>query len=154
MYHLISGNLNRQVLALNLLGELLDEEFACLTERQVEKIMSLEFSIHELLRQLAVEKEQTILRLGGGKVLDYAQMLDAEQGDPIRSMYQKIDDGEQNCSRKASRNTQLSLGPLDQSKEMLDYLHSRMLPPKQDAYSKKGRYVQSAPQASIISGKL
>ena len=69
MYSLIYGNLDRQAKALTLLGELLDEEFSLLLKHETEAVMGLEFSIHELLRQLAVEKETVIRRLGGGKVL-------------------------------------------------------------------------------------
>lgn len=129
MYSLIYGNLDRQAKALTLLGELLDEEFSLLLKHETEAVMGLEFSIHELLRQLAVEKETVIRRLGGGKVLDYAQMLPEEQGEALTELWRRIDAGEQACARRASRNTELSLGLMDQSKRMLDYLHARILPP-------------------------
>ena len=56
MYDTIRGNLDRQAKGLNLLGQLLDEEFSLLMDRRTDEIMSLEFSIHELVRQLADEK--------------------------------------------------------------------------------------------------
>lgn len=154
MYHLIHGNLDRQARALDLLGELLDEEFSLLLKHDTEAVMSLEFSIHELLRQLAVEKEEVIRRLGGGKVLDYAQMLPEDQGEALAGLWRHIDEGEQARARQASRNTDLSLGLMDQSKRMLDYLHARILPPQQDTYGRRGRYTQNRPAASLFSGRL
>lgn len=56
MYDTIRGNLDRQAKGLNLLGQLLDEEFSLLMDRRTDEIMSLEFSIHELVRQLFVGK--------------------------------------------------------------------------------------------------
>lgn len=154
MYNLILGNLDRQAKALDLLLFLQEEEFSLLVEHNTDNIMSLEFSIQELLRQLAHEKEAVIRRLGGGKVLDYAQMLDPEQGQMLTTLWQTIDRTEQKCARQATRNTELSLALMDQSKEMLDYLHSRLIPPQQDTYGRRGRYVQHHPEASLISNKL
>ena len=151
---LILGNLDRQAKALTLLGTLLDEEFSLLLQHDTEAVMALEFSIHELLRQLAVEKESVIHRLGGGKVLDYAAMLPDEQGEILRSLWSNIDRDEQSCAKQAARNTELSLALMDQSKKMLDYLHKRVLPPQHDTYGRKGRYTQSRPEAALISGRL
>ena len=101
-----------------------------------------------------MEKETVIRRLGGGKVLDYAQMLPEEQGEALTELWRRIDAGEQACARRASRNTELSLGLMDQSKRMLDYLHARILPPQQDTYGRRGRYNQPHPAASLFSGRL
>ena len=65
MYDVILGNLDRQARALKLLSSLLEEEFSLLVKRDTDAIMAQEFSIHELLRQLAGEKESTLRRLGG-----------------------------------------------------------------------------------------
>ena len=154
MFTLIHGNLDRQAKALSLLTDLLDEEFSLLLNRDTESVMSLEFSIHELLRQITIEKEEVIRRLGGGRVLDYAEMLPEEEGDILRALWQTIDDSEQTCARKASRNTELSLGLMDQSTELLDYLHKRILPPQSQTYGRSGRYTQNHPEASLISGRL
>jgi hypothetical protein len=58
------------------------------------------------------------------------------------------------CARQATHNTELSLGLLDQSKELLDFLHSRILPPQQETYGPKGRYTQNHPAPSLISSTL
>lgn len=146
MYDIILGNLDRQARALKLLSSLLEEEFSLLVSRDTNAIMAQEFSIHELLRQLAVEKENTVRRLGGGKVRDYADLLEqsdaGESGEgprkaaALRGLWEVIDELEQSCARQATRNTQLSLGLMDQSKELMDYLHKRLLPPQRQTYDR------------------
>lgn len=155
MYTLIHGNLDRQARALELLRSLQEEEFSLLLDHRTDDIMTLEFSIHELIRQIAAEKEQVIRRLGGCRVLDYIQMLaDENEAAKLRDLWNRVDAGEQTCARQATRNTELSLGLMDQSKQMLDYLHSRILPPRQDTYGRRGRFNQPHPDAALLSGRL
>ena len=66
MFANIQDTLNRQDKALDLMKELLQEEFSLLMKRDTDAVMTIEFSIHELLRQLATEKESIIQALGGG----------------------------------------------------------------------------------------
>lgn len=154
MFEIIRGSLDRQTKALVLLQDLLSEEFSLLVERNTDAIMSLEFSIHELLRQVAVEKETVIRSLGGGKVRDYAQMLPDVQRAELESYWTSIDQLEQNSARQATLNTELSLGLLDQSETMLNYLHSHLAPPSQNTYGRRGRYAQSRPEAALMSRSL
>lgn len=164
MYDVILGNLDRQAKALLLLSSLLEEEFSLLVKRDTNAIMAQEFSIHELLRQLAVEKESTVRRLGGGRIRDYADLLeqsDAGEGGEgpakaaaLRELWNAIDELEQSCARQATRNTQLSLGLMDQSKELMDYLHKRLLPPSRQTYGPKGAYTQLRPDAALLNARL
>lgn len=154
MFSILESILDRQDKAMDLLHELLREEFSLLMERDTDAIMTLEFSIHELLRQLASEKEGIIHFLGGGKLRDYAQMLPDDKKAVILRLWHQIDTKEQSCSKQASRNTQLSLGLLDQSKGLLDYLHERIVPPQRTAYSRRGVYTQTRPEASLINGRF
>lgn len=155
MYEIIRGNLDRQARGLTLLRQLLDEEFSLLMDRNTNEIMSLEFSIHELVRQLAAEKLGIQRALGGGKVLDYADMQAEEaRRDELRDLWQRIDASEQHCSRQASLNAELSLALLDQSKEMLTYLHKRVQPQTASTYGRSGGYLQKRPDAALISGRL
>ena len=55
MYQIISESLTRQERALALLHDLLEEEYQTLLKRDANAIASLEFSIQELIRQLAGE---------------------------------------------------------------------------------------------------
>lgn len=154
MFTLIRGTLIRQEKALELMYSLLEEEFSLLMERDSDAIMTLEFSIHELLRQLAAEKEYVIRSLGGGKLHDYAQMLPDDSQKNILELWHRIDKQEQLCARQAAQNTRLSLGLLDQSKELLDFLHERIIPPQRTAYSNKGKYTQNRPQPAMFVGRF
>ena len=154
MFDIIHGNLDRQVRGLALLHSLLCEEYELLLERKAEEVMVLELSIHELMRQLAVEKQEVRTLLGGGKLLDYAAMLDEEEGGALREMWRQADEREQSCARQATLNCQISLALLDVSSDMLDYLHSRVLPPQRSAYGRAGAYTRTRPDAVLISGRL
>lgn len=154
MYSVLKEALIRQEKALDLMQELLKEEFSYLRERNTDAIMTIEFSIHELLRQLASEKESIIRFLGGGKLRDYVEMLCEENKTFILDLYKVLEKKEQLCAKQASRNTQLALGLLDQSKDMLNFLHERIIPPQKISYSRRGVYAQSRPQASLINGRL
>jgi hypothetical protein len=154
MFDIISGSLDRQVRGLALLHSLLLEEYDLLCERKAEDVMALELSIHELMRQLAVEKQEVRTLLGGGRLLDYAAMLDEEQGETLRGLLRAADDCEQTCARQATQNCQISLALLDVSSDMLECLHSRVLPPQQSAYDRAGVYARTRPDAVLISGRL
>lgn len=155
MYTIIIGSLDRQAKGLHLLNQLLDEEFSLLMNRQTDAIMSLEFSIHELVRQLANEKLLVRRMLGGGKILDYAEMQAEENRKiEVRNLWQEIDNFEQYCSRQASINAELSLALLDQSKDVLTYLHKRIQPQTPSTYDCCGGFVQKRPDAALISGRM
>lgn len=157
MYMLIHGSLDRQKKGLVLLQQLLNEEFSLLMDRKTEEIMALEFSIHSLLRQLAGEKIFVQKRLNGGKVIDYSELLsDPEQTKTIKQLWQNIDTLEQDCSRQASLNAELSLALLDQSKNLLSFLHKNIQPQETlSTYGRSGAYNHhSRPEAALLSGRL
>ena len=87
MYQNIYDSLSRQHKALQLLEGLLQEEYAVLRQRDTNAIAALQFSIQELIRQIAVEKSSIVAELAGTRVLDYASMLPEEQGDALRAVY-------------------------------------------------------------------
>ena len=75
----IRGNLIRQQKGMELLRSLLEEEFSLLREGKTEDVVALEFSIHELLRQLAEERVAMRAIMQGTRVAEYAGMLEPEQ---------------------------------------------------------------------------
>jgi flagellar biosynthesis/type III secretory pathway chaperone len=154
MFDIIYGNLDRQTRGLALLHSLLREEYDLLCARKAEDVMALELSIHELLRQLAVEKQEVRTLLGGGRLLDYAAMLDEDAGGALRELWETADEYEQICSRQATQNCEISIALLDVSKDMVEYLYSRILPPQKSAYGPAGAYTQTRPEAVLISGRL
>lgn len=155
MYQIISESLKRQERSLALLHDLLEEEYQTLLKRDASAIASLEFSIQELIRQLAVEKSLVIKSLAGKRVLEYAESLSEEEGDTMKALFHAIDRNEQQVSRLASRNAQLSLGLLDQSTFTLQALTSEAVPPRAGTYGRKGGMLYELhPQAALISGRL
>lgn len=156
MYTIIHGSLDRQSKGLDLLSELLEEEFALLMEHKTAEIMGLEMSIHELLRQLATEKGLVKRHLGDCRASEYAAMLaDDEQQVLIQGLLESVDQLEQRCSRRAAQNAELSLALLDQSRGLLSFLHKSVQPNAAPAYGRTGAYSrQPRPEASIISGRL
>lgn len=155
MYRIIHESLSRQSKALAVLHDLLEEEYAALLARDTDGVVGLEFSVQELIRQLALEKYLVIRQLNGSKVLEYAALLPEEQASALRACFAAIDESEQRVSRQASRNAQLSLALLDQSSRNLQALASRAMPPQAETYGRKGgmKY-QTHPQAALISGRL
>ncbi len=155
MFTKISGSLSRQIKALELLKGLMEEEFSLLTSNQVDQITGVELSIHGLLRQIADEKENVIASLGGGKVLDFAQMLPEEQRKEIEELYSLVDKREQACARQATLNTEISLALVRQGEKLIQELTKIVSPKKQTTYGKKGAYTNnSRPDAVLISGRL
>jgi hypothetical protein len=154
MFAQICGNLHRQAKGLELLGELQREEYDLLLKRDSESISSLEFSIHELLRQLAVERDELKDVMQSTRVLEYAELLPEEDGDKVRELMDSIDRNEQACAKQAERNSSLSLALLDQSHDLMTYLYGQIQPKQENVYSAKGSYAVNRPQASIISGRL
>ena len=153
-YDHIYGNLVRQQKATELLCTLLEEEFTLLRENKTEEVVALEFSIHELLRQIAAERVEIKSIMQDTKLMEYADMLEPEQGDAIRRLYKAVDDAEQASARQASHNTRLSLALLDQSQELLDFLQEQVKPKKEFVYGAKGIYRSHRPDAALYSGRL
>ena len=155
MHNAIYESLSRQDKALCLLRDLLEEEYTCLLKRDTDAVVSLEFSIQELIRQLAVEKTSVIRGLGGMRAMEYAAALPDDMGVALRGILQRIDTTEQSVARQASRNTNLSLALLDQSSRTLQALTSQAMPPKAETYGRRGGMsVQRQTQAALISGRL
>lgn len=155
MYSQILGNLTRQAKALELLEGLQREEFDLLMARKADEISALEFSVHELLRQIAVERESLRGTLQGVKIAEYAGLLaDEDDQRMIKHVLGVIDVAEQRCARQAEKNTALSLALLDQSHDLMTHLHDQISPRHELVYGAKGGYTTHRPPASILSGRL
>jgi hypothetical protein len=153
--HIFSG-LQRQHKAMELLLNLLLEEFELLVARDTEAVTQLEFSIHELLRQIASEKVQVIRLLNGQKAHDYAQKILAEDArDAVLELLETLDGFEQRCARQAAQNAELSLALLDQSRALLNTLHAHISPKTGDTYGKGGAMSSiRRPEAALLTGRL
>ena len=155
MYASLHASLHRQAKALELLCQLLEEEYGILLSRRADDVAGLEFSIQELIRQLAVEKVTVITAMNGVRVTDYAAELCAApgreaEGVALHDLVRAVDKAEQRASRQASRNSQL-----DQSSRSLQALTRQALPVPADPYGRKGGMrARAHPQAAFISGRL
>ena len=154
MHNAIYESLSRQDKALGLLRDLLEEEYNSLLSRDTDAVVSLEFSVQELIRHLAVEKTFVIKRLGGMRAAEYASMLPEDMAAMLLETLRHIDVSEQAAARQASRNTTLSLALLDQSSRTLQALTSQAMPPKAETYGRRGGMRTQHPQAALISGRL
>ena len=152
-YEHIRGNLVRQHKGMELLVELLEEEFSLLREHKTEEVVALEFSIHELLRQLADERGEVKAIMQDTRLTEYADLLEPEQGEEIRTLAQSIDKAEQKAARQASHNTRLSLALLDQSQSLLEYLHDQVAPKAEIVYGAKGAYSTHRPGPALFNGR-
>ncbi|MDR2503785.1 MAG: flagellar protein FlgN [Deltaproteobacteria bacterium] len=154
MYDRVIGNLTRQAKGLELLESLQIEEFDLLVSLKTEEIASLEFSIHELLRQLATERDELRNILQGTKALEYAEMLPEEQGARVRRLFMSIDAVEQRCARQGEKNSALSLSLLDQSHLLMNTLHEQLLPKEPSVYGSRGASAAQRPDAVMINWRL
>ncbi|MDR1686222.1 MAG: flagellar protein FlgN [Desulfovibrio sp.] len=153
MYDRIRGNLHRQFKALELLASLLEEEFELLCAHDTDAVSALEFSIHELLRQIVDERTTLKRTIQGATVAEYAGMLPDEEGQEILRLHTLIDALEQQSSRRASRNAELSLALLDQSRSLVLFLHEQIAPKRTLCYGAGGRLKEYRPEAAMYSGR-
>ena len=152
-YELIRGNLVRQQKGMELLLSLLEEEFSLLQEHQTEDVVALEFSIHELLRQLADERMEIKNIMQNTRLTEYADMLEEEHCAEIKALIKGIDNAEQKSARQAGHNTRLSLALLDQSQGLLDYLYEQVAPKNEVVYGRKGGYQAHRSCPTLLSGR-
>ena len=153
MYSQIYGNLNRQSKGLQLLSALLEEEFAYLSERRMDDVASIEFSIHELIRQLIAEREEIINIMQGVKARQYAEMLPPDEGAAMNKLLDELEENEQSCAKQSSLNSEMSLSLLDQGQQLMDFLYTRALPPTVETYNGRGSMYKQRPQAAMLSGR-
>ena len=154
----ILSNLRRQLGAVGLLETLMAEEFSQLAARQPGAVASVEFSIQELLRQIAGERRQlhslyAALDPKAVRLADLADRLDPEARETARKLCEAIDKTEQRAARQASRNYAMALGLYDLTKSSLDNLQ-KLMTPKKGVYGARGRMASATPAPGIINGRL
>ncbi len=154
----ILSNLGRQERAVTLLGNLLEEEFACLSSRDPKAVASIEFSIQELLRQLAVERvslhgHYKTLDPAAKRLADVIGRFPAEAAQQAARLYRAIDLAEQRCAKRAEQNYAMALGLFDVTRSCLDNLQKQLVP-KKGVYGARGRMASTTPPPGILSGRL
>ena len=158
MIERILSNLGRQHGAVRLLEVLLAEEFSHLSERNPGAVASVEFSIQELLRQLAVERRSlqahyAALDPAAKRLADVIDRFDPASRETAQSLYAAIDTVEQRSAKQATRNYTMALGLYDLTKSSLDNLQ-KLLIPKKGTYGSRGRMATAASAPGLISGRF
>ena len=154
----MTENLSRQAQALSLLAQLLEEEFSHLRALDPKAVMGIEFSIQELMRQIA--QERLDFKSMFGEIAPGLRLVEAVGGfvEPyctrIRELMLRINQAETACSERASRNYKMALGLFDQSQGYVNFLQQQIIP-KAEVYSARGRYGKTpSSQGALLSGRL
>lgn len=155
MLERIHANLARQNKALDLLLTLLEEEFTLLRDRQAPEISRIEFSIQELLRQIAAERAALRVLVaaaepGARRLAALLPGLPAGEAAALTAALRQADRAEQACAVQAEKNTIMAQALAEQSRSLLDYLHREIQPKQANTYSGRGRYSAHRPGASIL----
>ncbi len=160
MYSRIKENLIRQGRGMDLLLELLEEEFSHLRHRDPDSATRLEFSIHELIRQLAVERLELkamvqAISPEAKRLTDLGACLEPAVADDFAALMAAMDGKEQRCAIQAEKNGAMALAMLDQSRSLLDFMTNEIQPKADPVYSARGRYGRtSKPQAALFRGSM
>lgn len=155
----IQDSLFRQMKGFELLKTLLGEEYALLRGKDPQLITQIEFSIQELVQQLANERKSLSRQLKGRRIGQFLAALPTSPkglalSEAITERVKAVDDLEQDCARLASKNRKLVLALMDQSQEVADFLYSKLVPKPKVAYSQKGRFTSGRPEARLLQGKF
>jgi hypothetical protein len=155
MLERIHANMHRQNQALILLLGLLEEEFSLLRDRRAPEISRIEFSIQELLRQIALERSAlralvAEVKPGARRLAELMSGLPAEEAAALSAALRLADRAEQACAVQAEKNTIMAQALADQSRSLLEYLHREIQPKQASTYSGRGRYSTRRPEASIL----
>ena len=158
MIERILSNLRRQHGAVRLLTALLSEEFSHLSERDPGAVASVEFSIQELLRQIAMERRSlqnlyAAMDPAAKRLADVVDRFDPAAREEAQSLYAAIDATEQRSAKQAASNYSMALGLYDMTKSSLDNLQ-KLLVPKKAVYGSRGRIGKAASAPGLISGRF
>ena len=154
----ILSNLRRQHGAVCLLESLLAEEFSHLSARSPGAVATVEFSIQELLRQLAVERRHlhtlyAAMNPAAKRLVDVVGSFDQESRQTALGLVAAIDKVEQRSAKQATRNYTMALGLYDLTKSSLDNLQ-KLLIPKKGVYGSRGRIGAAASAPGLINGRF
>jgi len=160
MYSRIKANLTRQGRGMDLLQDLLQEEFSHLRDRDPDSATRLEFSIHELIRQLTAERLELKgmvqeISPGAKRLSELGACLEPEIADAFTALLAELDAKEQVCAIQAEKNGEMALAMLDQSRSLLEFMTKQIQPKSDPVYSARGRYGRNVkPQAAIFRGSM
>lgn len=153
----ILENLSRQYKALSVLNFLQEEEFSHLKEFRPQSVGSLEFSIHELMRQIMAERASVRRMIqavdpSARRLADISEAFGSDW-EQAQAMIEKIDRLEQTCAKQAEKSYSLALALYDQSSSYVDFFKQK-LTPKKLSYGPKGVFTPVKPGPAMLRGAL
>ena len=159
MSRYVLQNLHRQKQAIYLLSHLLDEEFHHLGKGDPQSVATVEFSIQELLRQIAEERrelKQHVMDLDPSlpALRDLPLFVNESDSEDVQALLREIDRQEQDCARKAAQNAVTAQGLMDQNQALLDYLTSQIIPENGNTYSRRGKWHRSDGPGALLHGRM
>jgi len=159
MLQKIRGNLRRQEKGLEVLSSLLTEEFSQLTGRDPQAVTKTEFSIHELIRQLAVERLELKAFVqetapSGERLTDILDGFDEAGTKDVRELLALIDGREQAVAVQAEKTARMAYALAAQGRNMIDFIQEKIIPENKDTYSSSGRFRKPGTQGALLSGRL
>ncbi len=159
MQTLIIQSLSRQTKGLMLLAMLLDQELRLLKKDSPQAVAGLEFSIQELLRQIASEKAWvktciSSLSPKAKRLGDIKELFAKDEQRLIATLTADIDTTQQQCARKAAMNAEIANALRDQSTGLLSFFRKQVMPKTRHTYSSHGRWAARTQTATLISGRL
>jgi len=136
-----------------------DEEFSHLSKGDPQSVAQVEFSIQELLRQLAVEREGLKNRLQAQSpalpaMRDLLSLVEGSERPQMESLLRDIDQQEQVCARKAAQNTETAMALLDQNRVMLEFLSAEIKPKNGYTYSPRGAWKPPDGAGTLLRGRM
>lgn len=157
MTHRILENLSRQYKALSVLRHLQEEEFAHLREFRPQSVGALEFSIHELMRQIMSERGDVRRMMqevvpGATRMAQLADYF-GDQWEKVRALMTNIDALEQICAKQGEKSYSLALALFDQSSGYVDFFKQQLTPTKQ-SYGPRGVFAKTKPAPAMLRGAL
>jgi hypothetical protein len=77
-----------------------------------------------------------------------------EQGTELETLIRDIEQLERQCSRQATTNADLVMALVEQSRDMLSFMHDQVKPRNEDVYSRQGSFTSDATEPRLLQGRL
>lgn len=156
-HKVVLESLIRQREGLKALAILLVEEFAVLTARDKSGLADMELAVQELIRQLLKERDD--LRSCLSELMPESEGLrhyvdQHVQGAELETLVREIEQLERQCSRQATTNADLVMALVEQSRDMLSFMHDQVKPRNEDVYSRQGSFTSDATEPRLLQGRL
>ena len=155
----INENLHRQYKAVELLFELLKEEFSYLRKAKPQEVSRLQFSIQDLMRQITSERLElkAMVKAIEPKAKTLTQIVDKlspPHSETFAGLIDGIDGLQQECARQAEKNNRLAFVMLDQANGLTRFIQEKVTPVNRDTYGRNGRFAKRNSGATIMAGRL